>query len=213
MAIKVSITDDHPLAISGLQNMLGSQQDIIVEGTYETGAALLEGLKQNQPDVLLLDVLLPDYKGQDLAETVSKLYPDIKIMAITSLDAPLYVKSMMRHGCRGYILKNTRLKPLVHAIQQVYQGETYIEPSLREQMMQHMLQLKKSPASRSPTLTQREKEILKLIVAEYSNQEIADKLYISLRTVENHRFSLLQKLEVKNAVGLVKAALQLGLAE
>ena len=193
--------------------MLGSQQDIIVEGTYETGAALLEGLKQNQPDVLLLDVLLPDYKGQDLAETVSKLYPDIKIMAITSLDAPLYVKSMMRHGCRGYILKNTRLKPLVHAIQQVYQGETYIEPSLREQMMQHMLQLKKSPASRSPTLTQREKEILKLIVAEYSNQEIADKLYISLRTVENHRFSLLQKLEVKNAVGLVKAALQLGLAE
>jgi DNA-binding NarL/FixJ family response regulator len=213
MPITVAITDDHPLAISGLQNMLSHSDAVVVQSAYETGAALLEGLETELPDVLLLDIQLPDYKGHELAEIVNKKYPSIKILAITSLDAPIHVKSMMRHGCSGYILKNARLKALIHAIEQVYEGVNYIEPVLKEQMMQNMLQFKKTTAGKLPNLTQREKEILKLIVEEYTNQEIADKLYLSLRTVENHRSSLLQKLDVKNSIGLVRAAIQLGLVE
>lgn len=211
--ITVDITDDHPLAINGLQNMLSSSDHIRVNNTYETGTDLLKGLMKQQPDVLLLDVLLPDYTGQQLAGIIHKNYPDIKILAITSLDAPNQVKSMMRNGCNGYILKNTRVKALMSAIEEVYNGATYIEPALKEQMVQNVLSFKKTVKDRVPNLTEREKEILKLIVEEYSNQEIAGKLFVSLRTVENHRFSLLQKLDVKNSIGLVRMAIQMGLVE
>jgi DNA-binding NarL/FixJ family response regulator len=213
MPINVAVVDDHPLAISGLKNMLSEIPEIIVSNTYEDGQSCLDGLKSSQPDVLLLDIQLPDIKGEDLSEIISNTYPDVKILAITSLDAPIFIKSMMKHGCKGYILKNVRLKTLVHAIETLYEGGIYIEPSLKEQMMQNMLHIKSNITTRKPTLTTREKEILKLIIEENTNQEIADKLFISLRTVENHRFSLLQKLNVKNAVGLVKVAILLGLVD
>lgn len=211
--IKVAILDDHPLAISGLQNMLAAADHIIVQNTFETGAALLSGLENELPDVLLLDVQLPDYKGHELAEIISKSYPSVRILAITSLDAPIHVKLMMQHGCKGYILKNIRVRSLINAIELVHNGESYLDPVIKEQMLQNVLHYKKSAANKTPSLTKREKEILKLIVEEYTNQEIADKLFLSLRTVENHRFSLLQKLDVKNSIGLVRVAIQLGLVE
>ena len=213
MSIRVAITDDHPLAINGLRNMLSNADNIVVLDCYETGQELLNGIKLRQPDILLLDIQLPDYKGNELAEMISKVYPWVKIIAISSLDAPIHVKMMMRSGCSGYVLKNTRVKALLHAIEQVHSGIDYIEQALKEQMMQHLLKYKKLNTSKTPTLTQREKEILKLIVEENTNQEIAEKLFLSLRTVENHRFSLLQKLDVKNAIGLVKVAIQSGLVE
>jgi two-component system secretion response regulator SsrB len=214
MPIKIAITDDHPLAISGLQNMLSSDKSIVVCGAYESGKALLEGLLVQLPDVLLLDIELPDYKGYDLAEIIRKNHPSVKILAITSYDAPILVKRMIKHGCLGYILKNTRVKDLLHAIQQVYEGIEYIEPALKEQMILPQYKYKSVSSNlKVPTLTQREKEILKMIVEEYTNQEIAAKLFLSLRTVENHRFSLLQKLDVKNSIGLVRVAIQLGMVE
>src|SRR5690606_10173588 len=117
----------------------------------------------------------------------------------------------MRIGCSGYILKNTDVKQLVFAIKEVYKGETYIQPDLKEQMINNMLQFKNSAKMLQPKLTVREKEVLALIVEEYTNQEIAEKLSLSLRTVENHRFSIMNKLDVKNSVGLVRAAIELGL--
>jgi DNA-binding NarL/FixJ family response regulator len=214
MPIKIAITDDHPLAISGLQNMLSSDSRIMVCGAYECGKALLDGLRKQQPDVLLLDVELPDYKGYDLAAIISRDYPSIRILAITSYDAPILVKRMIKHGCHGYILKNTRVKTLLLAIQQVYEGNEYIEPALKEQMIHPLYKYKSASSNfKVPTLSQREKEILKLIVEEHTNQEIAAKLFLSLRTVENHRFSLLQKLDVKNSIGLVRVAIQLGMVD
>jgi len=175
---------------------------------------LLQGLKTRQPDVLLLDILMPEMQGPEVAEIVRTAYPSVRMLAITSLNAPMHIKSMMRHGCKGYLLKNTDQKVLVEALETVYRGEEFIEPVLKEQMLQNMLKYKeqKEPLpTNMPVLTRREKEILQLIIQEYSNQEIADQLYISLRTVENHRFNLQQKLDVKNTVGLVKIAIQMGL--
>jgi DNA-binding NarL/FixJ family response regulator len=211
MPIRVAIIDDHPLAIAGLQNMLSSCEAITVSSTYSSGAALLKGFEQEQPDVLLLDVLLQDMKGQELAGIIRARYPIVRMLAITSLDAPIHVKSMMRNGCNGYLLKNTDVKNLICAITEVHEGKEYIEPSLKEQMLQNMLHFKRGNKTGNPTLSRREKEILQLIIEENTNQQIADKLFLSLRTIENHRFSLLQKMEVKNTVGLIKMAIQLGL--
>jgi DNA-binding NarL/FixJ family response regulator len=216
MPITIALTDDHPLAINGIKNMLLADKNIDVTGTYENAASLLAGLKNTQPDILLLDILLPDSKGSELTAHITREYPDIKIIAITSLDAPSHVKSMTRAGCKGYLLKNTDQRKLLHAIYEVYEGREYIEPSLLKEMMDNMLQFKKistpqdKPASLS-RLSTREREVLQLIIQEYSNREIADKLSLSLRTVQNHFFNLCQKLEVKNAVGLVKIAIQMGL--
>ncbi len=213
MPIKVAITDDHPLAIAGLQNMLVSCEHITVRHTYSNGNDLLSGLQAEQPDVLLMDVLLPDIKGDELARTVHNQYPNVRILAITSLDAPIHVKAMLRSGCKGYLLKNTDVQTLIHAIEQVNEDKEYIEPSIKEQMLQNMLHFRKQATTKKPTLTRRETEILQLIIEENTNQQIADKLFLSLRTIENHRFSLFQKLNVTNTVGLVKVAIQLGLIE
>lgn len=213
MSIKVVITDDHPLAIAGLQNMLASSSHIIVQHTFNNGTDLLKGLESEQPDVLLLDVLLPDITGHELAGIIHKKYPKINILAITSLDAPIHVKAMLRNGCKGYLLKSSDVQTLIHAIEEVNKGKEYIEPSIKDQMLHNMLHFRKQKNIKKPTLTRREIEILHLIIEENTSQQIADKLFLSLRTIENHRFSLFQKLNVNNTVGLVKVAIQLGLIE
>jgi DNA-binding NarL/FixJ family response regulator len=213
MPIKIVITDDHPLAIGGIQNMLQGDKDMIILNTYTSAALLLEGLTIQQPDVLLLDIQLPDSKGSELAATIVQHYPKVNIIVITSLDAPSHVKAMMRVGCKGYLLKNADQHTLLHAIREVHEGSTFIEPQLKEQMMNNMLQFQKAATPKTAQLSTREKEILQLIAEEYSNREIADKLFLSLRTVQNHYFNLQQKLEAKNVIGLLKIAIQMGLVK
>lgn len=215
MPISVFITDDHPLAITGLMNMLLPYKHISVSGTFFSGEELLEGLRSEQPDIILLDILLPDINGKDLALKISNAYPEVRIIAITSLDAPTHVKSMLRNGCKGFVLKNIDQPTLVAAIESVYRGEEYIESSLKEQMLGNLLNFRKRTVNSEtlvkPRLTNREKEVLDLIVKEYSNQEIADRLFLSIRTVERHRFNLMRKFDAKSPIGLLKAAIELGL--
>lgn len=214
MPISVYITDDHPLAIEGIQNMLFSSPEINVTGAFINGKELMEALAGKQPDILLLDILLPDGDGIQLADTICKTYPQLKIVALTSLDAPVYVKKMMKSGCKGYVLKNTDKASLINAIKVVHSGEEFIEPVLKEKLIYSMLHTQKAPAiPQRVSLTNREREILSMIMDEYSAQEIAGKLFLSLRTVETHRFNLYKKLGVNNTVSLVKIALKTDLLE
>src|SRR5690606_24247893 len=130
--ISVAITDDHPIAINGIQMMLSEQKDIQITATYTSGKALLQGLSEQQPDVLLLDILLPDYSGNELAAIISKQYPGVRMVVLTSLDAPTMVKSMLHHGCLAYLLKGADQPTLIKAIQYASRGLEYIEPSLKE---------------------------------------------------------------------------------
>jgi len=213
MHIKIAIADDHPLIVKGLQNILGAYPHLEVRHTYETGEELLTGLRKELPDVLLLDINLPDKTGNELIRIISKKYPEVRVLVLTSMDSIYHVKDMMQHGGMGYLLKNASAGTLVEAIESVYNGEEFLEPVLKEQLLRSMLKMKKQAELVRPTLTRREKEILQLIAAEYSSPEIAKKLSLSQRTVDNHRFSLLQKLQAKNSIGLVKSALQLGLID
>jgi DNA-binding NarL/FixJ family response regulator len=212
MGIKVAITDDHPLVIQGLENLLSGYPQIEVVATYRSGEELLQGLAHTHPDILLLDIQLPDKTGNELARIISKKYPCVKILALTSMETMFHVKDMMQHGCMGYLTKHTEPETLITAIEQVYKGELFLEPHLQKLLLASMTKANVQSAQLTP-LTRREKEVLQLIAAEHTSQEIADKLFLSLRTVESHRLSIMQKLGVKNSIGLVKAAMQMGLVE
>ncbi|MET6999976.1 response regulator transcription factor [Chitinophaga defluvii] len=212
MQIKLAITDDHLMVINGLKTMLAPYPHISV--VYDTTCAgnLLQALSQVQPDVLLLDIQMPDMDGMELCKQVRKSYPAIRIIALTNFMESHYIKQMLRNGAMGYLLKNTDQATLLTAIEKVYAGEQYLDATLQRNMLTEMITGQKRTAYDIP-LTRREKEILKLIAEEHSNQEIADMLYISLRTVETHRLNLTQKLAVKNTAGLVKEAIKRGLAD
>jgi len=209
--IQIDIVDDHQMVLDGLRQMLSSFPDIQIQNTYLTGQSLLAGLKKQQPDVLLLDIQLTDYTGEDLVPLLIKNYPAVRILAVTSIDTTARVRNLMRMGCLGYVLKNVQSNTLLEAVETVYKGLSYITPELKEQLLEDMLHLKKEMPAQQLLLTRREKEILQLIALEYSSRDIADKLYISLNTVENHRKHLFQKMDVKNLAGLMRKALMLGL--
>ena len=212
MSIKLAIVDDHVLIVQGLKHLLQQHNDIIIADIYTSGQTLLEGLMQHQPDVLLMDIQLPDKSGNELVRILNKQYPNIKIIALTSMDTIFHIKDMMQHGCLGYVTKQAGPDVLIEAIRKVYKGEEFLEDSIKERWIQSMIKTDKENAKTTP-LSRREKEILKLIASEHTNQEIADKLFLSQRTVESHRYSLLQKLNVKNTAGLVRMAVQMGLIE
>jgi len=204
--IRVSITDDQEIILNGLQRMLALSPVIEVKGTYKNGEELLNGLTQYLPDVLLLDIQMPGQSGIELAGIVSKKYPSVKIIALTNVDVIPQVKKMLSQGCLGYLLKDAGTETILEAIETVNRGEQYLHEPIQKQLLKS-LSAKKSKF----LITRREKEILELIVAGLSNKEIADKLSLSVRTVENHRNHLLQKFEVNNTASLVKIAIQEGL--
>lgn len=202
------------MVISGLTNMLQPFPHIEVVSGFLSGEALLRTELNPVPDIALIDIMMPGIQGPELAKTLRLRYPDMRLLAVTSINTPGHIRQMMKNGCSGFLLKNTDQEILLEAIEKVYAGEEYIEEKIKEQFLHNYLGFKEKLGRQSqvnPTLTRREKEILKLIIQEYTNQEIADKLFLSLRTVENHRFNLQQKLKVNNLVGLVKVAIQLGL--
>jgi len=212
MNIKVSIVDDHPLVINGLQNMLSHYSFITLLGTYLDGDSLLDGLKDNVPDVLLLDIQMPGKTGDELAPVLLKKHPGIKIIALTNFDSTLYANNMFKVGVHGYVLKSAEEKVIIRAIETVYNGGDFIEESMKEKMAQLQEKVAKTVFARC-SLTPRETDILKKIVNGETSQEIANNLFLSLRTVENYRLNIQLKLDVKNTAMLVKKALQMGLVE
>ncbi len=212
MNITVALIDDHVLITQGLKKLLNSRSGISVMATYNTGEDLLKGLALAQPDVLLMDIQMPGHSGNDLVRIINRQYPGIKLIALTSVDTIFHIKDMMQHGCSGYVTKQASETVLIKAIKEVHQGKEFLEESIRERWIQSLLKTDKHNTTLIP-LSRREKEILKLIAAQLTNQQIADKLYLSQRTVESHRYSLLQKLNVKNTAGLVRMAIEMGLIE
>src|SRR5687768_17378276 len=155
--IRVAIADDHPLIINGLLQIFQSCEDIEVIATYADGRELLKGLAALQPDVLLLDLQMPHGTGEEVAPVISATYPAIKMIALTNQDNTYYVKTMLKLGATGYVLKTSGADSIIDAIRQVNAGEIFIDPLLKEKLVQETLHTKKMQAS-VPQLTRREKE-------------------------------------------------------
>lgn len=208
--IKIAITDDHLLVINGIKSMLAEISGTQLIFDALNGKDLLQKLSVQQPDILLLDIQLADENGINLCQTVLQQYPEIKVIALTSFDDITYVKQMVKNGASGYLLKNIDVQTLQTALNTVKYGEQYIDPHIQKNIIQESLLGTKASRYDIP-LTKREKEILELISEGLSNKEIADQLCISLRTVETHRFNIVQKLDVKNTAALIKEATRRGL--
>jgi len=207
MSTKIMITDDHPMVIKGLVKLFRENEGYEVMGCFSNGKDLLQELKQQQPEILLLDMHLPLIEGPELAEEIIQKYPSVKIIILSSSDIIFQVKKMLQLGCFGYLLKDSDDLTILKAIETVKTGGQFLSASLQQQIMQDLFKKKTAVT----VLTRREKEILQLITEEFTNQEIADKLFISPHTVDNHRISLLNKMQVKNTAGLVRKALEQGL--
>ena len=208
--IKVAILDDHNMVLRGVETMLEDSGSINITATYNRGKQLLATIAYNLPDVLLLDINLPDSNGMDLCKVLTKEYPTLAIIALSNYSEIGFIKNMLRNGAKGYLLKNTDKQELITAISTVNKGDNYLPRGIQDILLNDSIG-NTSRITFIPKLTRREKEVLDLIAKEHINQEIAELLFISTKTVEGHRNNLIQKLGVRNTAGLIKVAIEKGL--
>ena len=208
--IKVFVTDDHELYLEGLCLLLKKQEGIDVVGSCLTAEDLLKNLSTLQIDILLLDVHLPDMEEEELLKRIRQLKPDLKVLYLTMMRGTRYIHKLMKYGLQGYLLKNAGIEELKTAIQTVAAGSTYYSKEINIMDVNNDFRntITIDDKQVDEILSKREIEILKLICKEYSNAEIADKLFLSISTVETHRKNLISKLGVNNTVGLVKFAIK-----
>jgi DNA-binding NarL/FixJ family response regulator len=209
---QLAIIDDHEVVINGLKGMLAGTENLQIVFTTTSGEALLQHIESHAADVILMDIQMPELSGIDLCKMVHKRCPDCRIIAFSSFDDSHYVRQIMRNGALGYVLKTADKETLLKAIDTVMMYEEYIDEPIKNILLRESITGQRRSMFEIP-LTKREKEILKLVADEHSNQQIADQLFISLRTVETHRLNITQKLGVKNVAGLVKEAMKRGLID
>lgn len=209
--IKVLLVDDHKIVRDGIKVLLQDEPDIDVIGEAENGKHALEKLAEISPDLMIIDINMPVMNGIECSREVVKTYPSVKILALTMLNEQEHIKNMISVGAGGYILKTSGKSELLDAIKTVTSGENYFSDEVKNIIMMNMVK-KKSHISRISgervPLTSREKDVLEYIVKEFTNQEIAEKLFISVRTVDAHRRNLLEKTGSRNTAGLVKFAIE-----
>jgi len=210
--IKVMIVDDHQLIRDGLKKYIAGDPDFQFLAEAENGKIALELLQKNKVDIILSDLNMPVMDGLELTEKVIKSHPDSKIIILTMLDEPHYIKQLMGCGAEGYLFKNSGVDEVKTAIKKVHLGETYMSQEVTETLTQYVIKRGKSNPKNNRfgfnvELSKREMEVLELIVKEYSNQEIADKLFISPRTVDAHKRNMIEKTGSRNLTGLVMYAI------
>lgn len=203
MKAGVFIVDDHYMVIEGIRSLLQHEKNIDWLGHATNAASCLSFLKQQQPDVLLMDISLPDKSGTDLCKEVKLLYPAVFVLGLSTFNQQAVIRNMMDNGASGYILKNADKEEVLEAIRVVLTGKTYFSPEAAVSM--------KETGKEMPLVTRREKEVLRLIAAGLTNAEIAGQLFISIPTVNTHRKSLLEKFDAKNTAILISKAIRQGI--
>jgi DNA-binding NarL/FixJ family response regulator len=211
--IKVLLADDHKIIRIGLRGILEREEDMEVVGEAESGTEVLDMLQNMVTDVVLMDIDMGRSNGTETTRKVRAMFPDVRVLALTMHEEAEHIIYMLEAGASGYLLKNVGREELLSAIRTVVQGNSYFSHTVSATLLKAITDLKSKPASASKQasgspLSDREIEVLKLIAQEHSNGEIAEKLFISIRTVDTHRRNILEKLQVKNTAGLVKYAIE-----
>jgi len=207
---KVCITDDHQMVLEGIKLLLDGQSDVEVTALCNSGADLIEYLKTEIPDVILLDINMPDMNGIEACKIIKKIYPSVKIIGLSMIAENNLIRLMLKNGADGYLHKNAGRSDIVQAIIDVSNGKRYLTREITDLLIGNPDSLRHSNTP-FPKLSSRETQILKMIVYEQTTQEIAETLFISFGTVETHRRNIMIKLGAKNTAGLVRIALEYNL--
>jgi DNA-binding NarL/FixJ family response regulator len=206
------LVDDHPIVRQGLRNLLESIPEFRVVGEAGDGLQALEMVEKVQPQVLVIDVMMPGLTGIEVTQRVKRQWPATKVIILSMQNNEAYVVSALKSGASGYILKDTGPEELVDAIRTVVKGERYLSKQLSERLINaYVSKVDEAEVDPYDTLTNREKEILHLVAEGYTNNEIAERLFISPRTAELHRSNVINKLGLKNQVDLVRFAIKRGI--
>lgn len=202
--IKVVLVDDHHIVLDGLESLLTQDGGFEVLAALHSGEQVLDFLEKDQPHVLLSDFSLPGVSGVDFVRQVKKKFPHVKIIVLSMHDEAHIIKSILKEGVEGYLIKNIQHSELKSAIRHVAQGLPYVSPEVTRLLMEEMNRPKDEPE----LLTERELDVLRLIAKELPNKAIAEKLFISERTVETHRKNIFRKTKTTSLVGLIKFAFE-----
>lgn len=210
--IKILLVDDHEIVRDGLKSVISSETGLKVIGEASNGDEAIEKCSELEPDLIIMDINMPEKNGIQAATEIKKLNPNIRILALTMSDNELHIKRMIQAGASGYILKDSGVSEFRKAIRELMADRHYFSNEAAQSVLLELIQHRgKSKPSENYSITKRELDVLKLIVNEHTNQEIAEKLFISVRTVDAHRRNLLEKTGAKNTAGLVRYALENGL--
>lgn len=211
----IFIVEDHQLFRDGLKAMLSRRDDVDVVGEAEDGLAAVREIRKLKPEFVLLDLSMPKMGGISVMKEVKRELPDTRILALTIHESDQFVLEAFEAGADGYCIKDASRKELMLAIDSVLAGKTYISPDISDQVMEGYITSRRTlkKASRWDGVTQREREVLKLLAEGYTNKEIADFLHISAKTVEKHRSNLMGKLDLHNVANLTSYAIDKGLVD
>jgi DNA-binding NarL/FixJ family response regulator len=210
---KILIADDHAMVRDGVKNLIQQNKELMVIGEARSGNETLELYDKLQPDLLIMDISMPDMNGMEVSRAILARNPNANIVILSMYDDEDYISRCLEYGVKGYVVKNESGSELEYAIKSVLSGKNYFSRQAQDVIFKKYSQnvSKKKQKEDTVNLTKREIEIIKLIADGLTSQQMADRLFISPRTVETHRANVMKKLAVKNAIELVKKAQQLSL--
>jgi len=210
-AINILVIDDHQLIIDGLKSILQDEETVSFAGGANNMQEALDFLSNQEVEVVLADISMPDHSGIEVTRKIKELYPDVQVLALTMHEDITMISGMIEAGASGYLLKRTNINEVLEAIHMVASKKKYLGREVQAIMMDDLIHREPEQVAGNDNLarlTNREKEILNLVAKEYNNQEIANKLFISERTVETHRRNIFTKTNTKSIVGLIKYAIR-----
>lgn len=211
--IRVLIVDDHAILRSGLRMLLGAQADMEVVGEASDGAEVVERVAELQPDVVLLDLSMPGVGGLEALRRMKQRAAGTRALVLSQYDDESYLRQALECGASGYVLKRAADTDLLSAIRAVARGEVYLHPTLTRVVVNDLLQRDQASSlpPRTPSLSDREREVLQLVALGHTNQQIADRLILSVKTVETYKARVIEKLGVRGRAALVRYAMETGL--
>ncbi len=198
--IRIAVVDDHPMVLEGMRSMLSLITFVEISGMANNAFGAVEILKAGAIDILITDINMPEVSGIELTLKVRKEFPAVKVVAMSTFKERSYISQMIQNGASGYLVKSASREEIEEAILSVYEGKLYMSLDI------NMSAIEKQELNNAPVLSSREKEVLQLIGDGHTNPQIAEKLFISLHTVDSHRKNLLTKFGVNNTAGLIKQA-------
>ncbi len=206
--IRVLVVDDHAIVREGICSLLARRKDIEVVGEAADGKRAIDAVVQFDPDVVLMDIQMPGLNGLEATREIHKRFPSTRILVLTQHESKEYVVPLLRAGAVGYITKTARATELIGAIRAVYEQGAYLPPRITQTLVDALVET--ADATEQPLLTERELEVLRLVVEGLSSREIAERLNISVKTVDTHRANIMDKVGAHNTAELTKYAIRKG---